>query len=464
MTPIRPIAVVFAASVVAACGGATEPTSPPPPPPPPAVAVATVSVAPDSIDVQWKATASLAATPLSATGAQLSGRSVTWQSSDQSVATVNGSGVVSAVNPGTATITATSEGKAGSARVRVVAADLSRIVDSIRQAFGLPGMGGAIVTREAGVVAVGVGGIRRVGSSAAVTVDDTWHLGSNTKALTALLATMAVEAGVVSWNQTVEQAFPELGAQIRAEHRSITLLDLVNNQSGVVNNTAGLPFLDAQPGRDVWNPWTLAQPAAAPRGTYYYSNNGFALAGTMVERAWGASYEDLMDSRIFQPLGVTGAGWGPTAPSGSDAQPSGHIRSGAAWVACTGFCDNLPGLSAAGTIHLPIRSWGRIIQEVLKAYQGQSPLLSQSAAQTLAAGGPDAGGGARYSHGWVVLGSGTGLYLTHDGSNTMNHSRASLFPAGGVAFLQTTNAADGTTAQALVALELRLQQFRDSGR
>ncbi|MEZ4456262.1 MAG: serine hydrolase [Gemmatimonadales bacterium] len=412
MAHIQPALVALAGTALLGCGGgSTGPTSPPPPPPP-AVAVATVSVAPDSIDVQWKATATLAATTLSATGAQLSGRSVTWQSSDQSVATVNGSGVVSAVNPGTATITATSEGKAGTARVRVVAADLSRIVDSIRQAFGLPGMGGAIVTRDGGVVAAGVGGIRRVGSSAAVTVDDTWHLGSNTKALTALLATMAVEAGVVSWDQTVEQAFPELGAQIRAEHRSITLLDLVNNQSGLVNNTAGLPFLtDPQAGRDAWNPWTLAQPAAAARGTFYYSNNGFAVAGTMVERAWGSTYENLMDSRIFQPLGVTGAGWGPTAPSGSDAQPSGHTRSGTAWVACTGFCDNLPGLSAAGTIHLPIRSWGRIIQELLRAYQGQSPLLSQSAAQALAVGGPDAGGGARYSHGWNVLGSGTGLYL-----------------------------------------------------
>ncbi|MEZ4456263.1 MAG: hypothetical protein R2882_06895 [Gemmatimonadales bacterium] len=46
----------------------------------------------------------------------------------------------------------------------------------------------------------------------------------------------------------------------------------------------------------------------------------------------------------------------------------------------------------------------------------------------------------------------------------MNHSRASLFPASGVGFLQTTNASDATTGQALVALELRLQQFRENGR
>ncbi len=434
-------------------------------PPPP---VATVTVSPDSSDLAWRGTRTMTAATFAAGGAPLSGRTVTWQSGDPSIATVSPTtGLVIGVRPGTVTITATSEGVSGAARVRIVAADLGRIVDSIRQAFGLPGMGGAIVTRDGGVVALGVGGIRRVGSAAAVTVNDKWHLGSNTKALTALLATLAVEAGVITWNKTVEQAFPESNAGMLAAHRPVTLLDLVNNQSGVVNDIGGLPATsDPKAGRDVWADWTVRRAGAVSRGTYYYSNNGFAMAGAMVERAWNSTYEALMSSRIFQPLDVVGAGWGPTTAAGNTDQPVGHSKSGSSWIPCGG-CDNRAGLSSAGTVHMPLASWGRIIQEIMRGVDGLSPLISQNAARTLFLGGVAIGNGANYTHGWNVVQAGNaGLYATHDGSNTTNHSRASIFVDSGLAYLITINAADfgsDGTGLALAALQQRMQVYRQTG-
>lgn len=433
--------------------------------PPPVVA--TVTVSPDSSDLAWRGTRTLTAATLAAGGAPLSGRTVSWQSSDQSIATVSPTGLVIGVRPGTVTITATSEGVSGTARVRIVTADLSRIVDSIRQAYGLPGMGGAIVTRDGGVVALGAGGIRRVGSAAAVTVNDKWHLGSNTKALTALLATMAVEAGVISWNKTVEEAFPGSAAGMMAAHKPITLLDLVNNQSGVVNDITGLPATtDPKAGRDAWADWTVRRAGAVARGTYYYSNNGFAMAGAMVERAWNSTYEALMAGRIFQPLGVVGAGWGPTTAAGNTDQPVGHSRSGSSWLPCGG-CDNRAGLSAAGTVHMPLAGWGRIIQEIMRGVDGLSPLISQAGARGLFMGGVAIGNGANYTHGWTVNQAGNaGLYASHDGSNTTNHSRVSIYVDSGLAFLMTTNAADLTangTGLALTALQQRLQTYRQTG-
>jgi CubicO group peptidase (beta-lactamase class C family) len=53
-------------------------------------------------------------------------------------------------------------------------------------------MGAAIVTLEDGVVAIGAGRHAPRDWSAAVTTNDLWHLGSNTKAITALLAAVAV--------------------------------------------------------------------------------------------------------------------------------------------------------------------------------------------------------------------------------------------------------------------------------
>src|SRR5438552_418281 len=81
--------------------------------------VAAVTVSPAAPTVQVGQTAQLTATPRDASGNPLTGRVITWQSSNGAVAMVNGSGLVTAVATGAATITATSEGQSGTAVVTV---------------------------------------------------------------------------------------------------------------------------------------------------------------------------------------------------------------------------------------------------------------------------------------------------------------------------------------------------------
>jgi uncharacterized protein YjdB len=86
-----------------------------------AVPVASVSVTPATASIPQGATVQLTATPLDAAGAPLTGRVVTWTSGNTTFATVSASGLVTGVGAGSATITATSEGKTGSATVTVTA-------------------------------------------------------------------------------------------------------------------------------------------------------------------------------------------------------------------------------------------------------------------------------------------------------------------------------------------------------
>src|SRR5213596_3739347 len=83
------------------------------------VPVASVTVSPATANLQQGQTRQLTATPQDASGNALSGRVVTWASGNTAVATVSGSGLVSGVAAGSAAITATSEGKSGSASVTV---------------------------------------------------------------------------------------------------------------------------------------------------------------------------------------------------------------------------------------------------------------------------------------------------------------------------------------------------------
>src|SRR5206468_839509 len=81
------------------------------------IPVVSVDVTPATATVQAGQTVQLTATPRDANGAALSGRAVSWSSSNTSVATVSSSGLVSGVTLGSATISATSEGKTGTASI-----------------------------------------------------------------------------------------------------------------------------------------------------------------------------------------------------------------------------------------------------------------------------------------------------------------------------------------------------------
>jgi hypothetical protein len=85
----------------------------------PATVVATVAVSPGSASLVVGATQQLTATASNANGVALSGKTFTWSSSNTSVATVNGSGLVTARGRGTVAISATSEGKSGASTITV---------------------------------------------------------------------------------------------------------------------------------------------------------------------------------------------------------------------------------------------------------------------------------------------------------------------------------------------------------
>jgi uncharacterized protein YjdB len=105
--------VVLAAAV--ACQSSTDSSSGSGPAP-----VAGVSVNPASTTLSVGATQPLIATLRDAAGNALTGRTVAWSSSDQSIASVSSLGVVAAIAPGNATITASSEGKSGTAVIAVL--------------------------------------------------------------------------------------------------------------------------------------------------------------------------------------------------------------------------------------------------------------------------------------------------------------------------------------------------------
>src|SRR4051812_30681891 len=87
--------------------------------------------------------------------------------------------------------------------------DLSPTLEPIIVQHDVPGMVAALIDGDH-ILAIGATGVRRRGDATKVTVNDRFHIGSCTKAMTATLCAMLVEEGKLSWDRTLAEAFPEL--------------------------------------------------------------------------------------------------------------------------------------------------------------------------------------------------------------------------------------------------------------
>jgi uncharacterized protein YjdB len=119
VTAVGPGSTRIAASIGGTSGFATVQVVAP--------TAASVSVSPTSATLDPGETAQLTARPMDSRGSALSGRPTTWRSSAAGVATVSASGLVSAVAPGSATITVTVDGRTASASVTVRRPPVDRI-------------------------------------------------------------------------------------------------------------------------------------------------------------------------------------------------------------------------------------------------------------------------------------------------------------------------------------------------
>src|SRR5688572_17205150 len=114
------IALAVVGLAVAGCGG-DNPTTPVTPIPD--VAVASVELTAASSSVAIGSTLSLTATPRAANGAALPERAIAWSATPANVITVSAAGVVTGIALGTATVTATVEGKSAQRTITVHAID-----------------------------------------------------------------------------------------------------------------------------------------------------------------------------------------------------------------------------------------------------------------------------------------------------------------------------------------------------
>ncbi len=198
-------------------------------------------------------------------------------------------------------------------------------VDAILQS--ILGRGGerfgmaAAVLRGERIIAQGVAGVRKRGTAERITLDDQFHLGSCTKAMTATLVAMLVEEGKLNWTTTLGELFADTVKPMHPAWEKVTLRQVLAHRAGLRLEPGGPAQLFAefraplgtlpQQRLEIARQALSRPPGIPPDTKYWYSNVGYVLAGAVLEQLTGRAWEELMRERLFQPLGISTGGFGP---------------------------------------------------------------------------------------------------------------------------------------------------------
>jgi CubicO group peptidase (beta-lactamase class C family) len=323
------------------------------------------------------------------------------------------------------------------------ATTLAETFEATRQKYNLPSLAGTIVTSK-GAGEIIVTGVRKAGTSVAVTAGDKWHLGSDTKVMTACLLATLIEAKRLKWETTMAEVFSEHARAMSPELQKVSLLHLLSHRAGLPSNLMWRSF--AKPGKSLKEQRTAVVEQAAtvklnsaPGTKFEYSNVGYVLAGAMAEKISGQSWEELMQKSIFEPLGIKSVGFGGLGTPGQIDQPWPHDADGKPREKNGPEVDNPAVLGPAGSVHCTLSDWAKFIADQIRGARGQDGLLKTKSYREIQM--PHFGGD--YALGWAVSDSDlewvNGKVLYHVGSNTINYALAWVAPQHDVAVLVCTN-------------------------
>src|SRR5262245_61636290 len=322
----------------------------------------------------------------------------------------------------------------------------------LRAQAGSPALGAGLV-RGSQPPQLWVDGERAAGSGIAVTEDDLWHFGSITKSMTATLIARLIDAGDLNWDDAVGDMLGAVAPHMNAAYRSVTFRHLLSHHSGLsaATLTASVSFSPAQniadlreERRSLIRRALATSPKGPPGSTFEYANSGYLVAGAMLEAKFGESWEDLIRTYLFKPLGLQSAGFGAPGREGATDQPVGHsdnLPSGARpHPVGSRLTDIAAALGPAGTVHMSLRD----ILRYLTAHRDRNEFLKPQTWRTLHTP-PFSGTSAM---GWGVRPDGA---LWHNGWNTLWYAEVLVAAANGFVAAGVCNDGNMTRSQPAVS-------------
>ena len=181
-------------------------------------------------------------------------------------------------------------------------AAIEKTIDDKRKELGVPGISLAIVKDDKIIYLKGLG-VKDFEKNVPVTPDTRFAIGSASKAFTGMLAVLSADEGKLSLDDSPKKFVPYFTLRDQDAAARITIRDLLAHRSGL--NRTDLAMVTGLLSREeLIKVAGMAKPTAKLGEKFQYQNLMYTAAGEAIARAQNSTWDKLIATRIFKPLGM----------------------------------------------------------------------------------------------------------------------------------------------------------------
>jgi D-alanyl-D-alanine carboxypeptidase len=323
---------------------------------------------------------------------------------------------------------------------------------------------------DAGRHGFATAGVADTATGAPAEPSDSFRVGSATKTFVATVVLQLVAEGRLSLNDAVAHWLPGVVSGNGNDGSKITIRELLQHTSGLYDYTEDFPELDTTANflADRYTTYTPAQlvaiamqhaPYFAPGTSWEYSNTNYILLGMIINTVTGHSWQDEVDTRIIEPLGLRHT----VVPGTSPTLPAPHLDGYSSFGAGPAIDVTALNPSAAGAAGAIISTTADLTTFYTALMRGRLLPPAQLAEMETTVPAPELSiiaPGTRYGLGlmWIPLSCGGGYY-GHGGDIPGYSTRDGVTPDGGrVAVVVRTGDGDAPAAGSENAMDALVDQ------
>lgn len=319
---------------------------------------------------------------------------------------------------------------------------LEQRLEQARVDSHVPGMAIAIVKGDRVIYTHGFG-VSDMDTNTPVTPDTVFAIGSSTKAFTATLVAMLVDEGKMDWDDPVTRHLPDFVLQIEGakDGEVVTIRDLLAHRSGFARMGV-LWGANTIPRASVLAYATKALPVAPFRTAFHYNNVTYMAAGEASAKVAGVSWEQLLQSRLLGPLGMT-----HTNSDYASAQADPALSLGYTWRDDLGMFEpapmrNLDSIAPAGAINSSVVDMAHWLRFNLARgeYEGQRLVSEAALTQIKTSQIEIAPGKLDYGMGWMLSEWQGHAVVEHGGNIDGFSASVAMLPDDDLGMVLLTNA------------------------
>jgi beta-lactamase class C len=175
-------------------------------------------------------------------------------------------------------------------------------------------------------------GVRRAGTREKITPDTVFRLASLSKSFAATAASELVNEGKITWDTTVTSVLPDVAFKNARYGKQLTFGNILSQASGLPRHTY-THFIDENMSyAEAVRRLRYVDFVCPPGKCFAYQNVSYSLAGDMIKKKSGISFEKYVDKHVFEPLGMVTASYGLASYNASPNRAAPHINNGSRWI------------------------------------------------------------------------------------------------------------------------------------